>query len=85
LLFRVELYLTVTQEAVWVGEILAEGDVSVLVVEIGLDRTDLVELLAVGQHEFDFHIVPLTRVDHVRSNGGSFHDLSSCRAGLPGR
>ena len=49
--------LTVTQQAVRVRKIRAEGDVPGLVVEFGLDRTDLAglrELAAVRQHEFDF-------------------------------
>ena len=48
--------LTVTQQAVRVRKIRAEGDVPGLVVEFGLDRTDLAdlrELAAVRQHEFD--------------------------------
>ena len=52
--------LTVTQQAVRVRKIRAEGDVPGLVVEFGLDRTDLAglrELAAVRQHEFDFLIL----------------------------
>ncbi len=52
--------LTVTQQAVRVRKIRAEGDVPGLVVEFGLDRTDLAdlrELAAVRQHEFDLRIL----------------------------
>ena len=58
-----------TQQAVRVRKIRAEGDVPGLVVELGLDRTDLAglrELAAVRQHEFDFLILLiLTRAGHV--------------------
>ena len=52
--------LTVAQQAVRVREIRPEGDVPGLVVEIGLDRTDLAglsKLVAVRQHELDFRII----------------------------
>ena len=48
--------LTVTQQAVRVRKVRAEGDGPSLAVEIGLDRTelaDLPELFAVRQNEFD--------------------------------
>ena len=49
--------LTVTQQAIRVREIRAEFDVPILVVEVGLDRTDLAglrERFAVRQHELNF-------------------------------
>ena len=73
--------LTVTQQAVRVRKIRAEGDVPVLVVEFGLDRADLAglrELVAVRQHELDFvllltllpagHVFEVVLLGHVEIN-----------------
>jgi hypothetical protein len=61
--------LTVTEQAVRVRKIRAEGDSPGIVVEFGLDRdarAGVLELAAVGQLEFDSRsLLILTHVGHV--------------------
>ena len=68
-----------TQQAVRIREIGAESDIPGLIIEVGLDRTDLAnlgKLVSVCQHQFNFQFIPMcinfifeiTDFGHVKVN-----------------